>query len=248
MLRSFRAFSGAAITVACLLATSSASAHTVLVTPSPLTGNDDAKTGPCGCTFGSGTIICPPDYPVTEVQAGSQASITWNETIQHTGEFRISFAAKAPEDVTVADMDDSALQTTITDTNDTPGLVTQTFTMPSTPCDLCTIQVRQFMEGAAEPYYYTCAAVRIVDGPVATTGASTTGAGPSGSGGASNGSGSGSGDGTGGADQWQPEPADGCTLAGTSPDSGGARGFIVFGAAVGLAIAVRRRAAARRAD
>jgi hypothetical protein len=239
MIRFARAYAAAGISLATLSLTGAASAHTVLVSPAPLTANDDAKTDPCGCTFGSGTIICPPDYPVTEVQAGAQVSITWNETVQHTGEFRLSFAAKAPEDVTQADMDDSVLQMVVPD-DQMGGLVTQSFTMPSTPCDLCTIQVRQFMEGADPPYYFTCAAVRIVDGAGGGAASGTTsGAGPSGAGGGSSGS---AGDGTGGADQWQPEPQDGCAWSGKTPGSGdGARSILVLGTAIALAFAARRR-------
>jgi hypothetical protein len=219
-----------------------ASAHTVLVAPPPLTGNDSAKTGPCGCTFGSGTIICPNDYTVTEFQAGEQISITWNETVNHDGDFRVSFSDKAPEDVTVADMDGATLQMTVPD-DQAGGLVTKSFTLPDTPCDLCTIQVRQYMMGADPPYYFTCAAIKIV------AGASTSGAGggaASGSGGGASGPSSGAGSEGGGQPVWEPEPQSGCTVATRPEGDVDARSLGSIGlVAAGLALGVRRRRSGR---
>jgi len=211
-----------------------ASAHTVLVAPPPLTGNDSAKTAPCGCTFGSGTILCPDDYTVTQLTAGAQVPVTWNETVNHDGEFRLSFSPKAPEDLTAADMDDAAVQMVVPD-NQAGGLVTQMFTVPNTPCDKCTIQVRQFMEGADPPYYFTCAAVKIVAGTSAGAG-----------GGAASGSGGGaaittSGSSGGGQPVWEPEPLDGCTIATRAGDDASARTFASAGlVAAGLMLGLRR--------
>lgn len=151
-----------AVTLAATAATT-ASAHTVLKTPKPLSPDDSAKTGPCGCSFAPGaTKPCDANYTVTTVTAGASYKVTWTETVQHTGKFRVAVSSKAPEDVTVADMDGGVVWEG-DDVNDTvPNDISQTITIPSTPCDLCTIQVRQFMEGAANPYYFTCAAVKIV--------------------------------------------------------------------------------------
>ncbi|MFO0612036.1 MAG: SCE4755 family polysaccharide monooxygenase-like protein [Polyangiaceae bacterium] len=195
----------------------SASAHTVLKTPQPLSPDDSAKTGPCGCSFAPGaTKPCDANYKVTTVTAGQQLKVTWTETIQHTGKFRVAFSSKTPETVTVADMDAGVVYEGA-DTNMTaPADISQTVTVPDTPCDLCTIQVRQFMENAASPYYYTCAAVKIVPpggtggmggmgSSSASTGASSTKAATVGSTGA----------GVGGAGpQYIPEPNDeSCSMA-----------------------------------
>ena len=224
-----------------------ASAHTVLVNPPPLIGNDDAKEGPCGCTFGGGLIECPADYEVTEVEAGSQLTVSWNETINHEGDFRIAYAPVAPEAAVVADFDDAVAQVTLPDDMDT-GLFTATFTVPNTPCELCTLQVRQFMANAPDPYYFTCAAVRIVasgEGGGASGPASSSSA-ASGSGSASASASSGGvGDdgGQGGEAQYQPVPADeGCSTSGSTAGGFGALALVALAcSAIG-----NRRGSSRR--
>ncbi|MFO0552433.1 MAG: SCE4755 family polysaccharide monooxygenase-like protein [Polyangiaceae bacterium] len=227
---------GAATTIIAL----PAAAHTVLVNPQPLSTDDNAKTAPCGCTFGSGTSQCAPDYKVTAFTPGQQITVTWNETVNHDGEFRVAFVAKAPQDVTAADFDNATLTKTITD-NQAGGLQSTTLTLPSTPCDECTVQVRQFMMGAPSPYYFTCAAVSIG----ASTGQGGAGGGgpigTGGDGGAPNTSGPATGPGVGGGEpEWAgPEPNDdGCTTAARSANDAGA--LLVF-AGIGLVFARRRR-------
>lgn len=230
-----------------LTTTRGASAHTLLVNPPPLIDEDDAKVGPCGCTFGGGGIECPTDYAITELEAGSEIMVSWDETINHTGNFRIAFAPVTPEAATVADFDDAALQVTVDDTLN-GGLFAQAFTIPDVPCDLCTIQVRQFMEGAAEPYYFTCGAVRIVtetgQGGGSPTGGTTsatttTGGGTS----ASTSAASGGNPSGGGAEaEWQPEPEEGgCSSSGRGSE--GSVGLLVAGLAFGFAASRSRRRA-----
>ncbi|NUP04889.1 MAG: hypothetical protein HOW73_02385 [Polyangiaceae bacterium] len=232
-----------------------ASAHTVLVNPEPLTGNDDAKTPACGCTFGGGAIECPADFQITEYMAGETITVTWNETVNHTGEFRIAFVAKPPSEVTDADFGASAVKITVDD-QQAGGLVDAEITLPDTPCEECTIQVRQFMEGAQNPYYYTCAAVRILDpggdggaggssgdGGAPSTGGSggttSEGGAPVGSGGStSNGNNA---DGEGGEPVWEgPHNDDGCGVsnAGSAGDSAWAGAIFALGA---FAVARSRR-------
>lgn len=243
-MRSFaRLVVSASVAAAGLTVTGFAASHTVLVDPAPITPNDDAKTTPCGCTFGGGTIPCPTNYAIETYQVGQQITVTWNETIDHTGDFRISFSALPPEQVTGAAMDGATLQATFPD-DQAGGLVSQTFTLPTTPCDPCTLQVRQFMEGAASPYYYTCAAIRIVDGGAGAGGAAATGAtvGAGGATGAGTGgasTGAGSSDDDGAENQWVPEPDDGCTVGGASRN-GSAAALALAGLAL---IAMRRRSA-----
>ncbi len=235
----FASFAACAVTL--FAAPLTASAHTVLVTPEPLTGNDSAKTGPCGCTFDSGTDICPPDYQITDVLQGGTITVTWNETINHEGDFRVAFVPKPPEEVTVADFDDAAVQVTIPDDNP-GGLVDLDFELPDTPCDNCTIQVRQFMDGAPSPYYFTCAAVRLSTG--GGQGGNGAGGGSSEGGGSSSSSGGAAGTGGtgshagGGEPTWAgPAQDDGCSVA-TSRERTSATGLC---AVFGLLLAASRR-------
>lgn len=230
------------VLAAALTATAGASAHTLLVNPPPLIGEDDAKTGPCGCTFDGTGLACPEDYPVLEVEAGSEMMVSWDETIDHTGNFRIAFANVTPEAATVADFDDAALQVTVDDTL-AGGLFSQPFTIPDVPCDLCTIQVRQFMEGADPPYYFTCGAIRIVtqtgEGGGSPTGGTTSATTATGAGPATTAAGGTNPTGAGGGEaQWQPEPEEGgCSSSGRGA---GDSAFALLGLA-GIAIAARGR-------
>jgi hypothetical protein len=147
-----------------------AEAHILMMNPSPVTTDDNAKSGPCGCYFGAGpedpnedgtALACPAGYKTTSLVAGSQVQVAWKETVNHTGKFRVAVSTKPINLVTRAELDGSVLY----DGNDTNGvnggLVSTTITVPDTPCTNCVLQLRQFMEGAAKPYYYTCAAIDI---------------------------------------------------------------------------------------
>jgi hypothetical protein len=193
-------------------------AHTRVKDPPPIGGADDLKLGPCGCSFAPGsTNPCPTTYPVTTLEAGSLVNVTWTETVNHDGMFRVAFSTKTPEAVTESDLD-AGMVWEGTDTNMTaPADISEVVTVPNTPCDKCTLQVRQFMEGSVNPYYFSCAAVKIVPAGSGTGGsgpgaATSVGAGP----GATSGVGStGSGSGP---PQYVPQPnEDGCSMTSGDP-------------------------------
>ncbi len=254
----------AAISVVTALA-GPAAAHTILVNPPPIGQDDAAKSGPCGCYFGGGPedpnddpspAPCPGDYPVTTLQAGTQLKIEWKETINHDGNFRLAFASSAPDGATKAAMD-GAVVIEIPDTNGTSGAtLSQTITVPSTPCDLCTIQLRQFMMGAANPYYYSCAAVKIVAADSTSSGAGGAGGGAGGMGqGAASAGGNGSGassqggvpfsTGAGRAEP-QPEIKSGCSVPGEAPGLPGGAFLAIAGLSFASMIASMRGGRRRR--
>lgn len=218
-------------------------AHTLLVTPAPLTDNDDAKSGPCGCEIG-GDPACPANYPQTTLTAGENVTVTWKETVNHTGSFRLAFSNKPVDQVTGADLDANVLYDKADENDTNGGTISTTILVPDMPCAACTLQLRQFMEGAANPYYYSCANIKIV-APSGQGGAG--GAGGSGSG--NGGSGTGGEDGVGGdmndIDSTGPGPATtppkietgGLCSAGGGP--AGSAGFFGLGA-LALAVLVRR--------
>lgn len=256
-------FSMKRLVLACLSATllasaGSASAHSLLTVPPPLTGDDNAKAGPCGCYFGAGPedpaedaspLPCPTDYPVTTLEAGTELTVEWKETINHAGQFRIAFSPKSPDQTLKADVDANILSE-IPDENGTSGAtITQTVTVPSEPCELCVLQLRQFMMNAAQPYYYSCAAVKIV-APAAST---SSGAGGGGTGGTDGSGGAGLGGGPGatgpstnavsssGAGYAEPQPkvAEGCSATPRGQANAGALALV--GLALALSMARRRR-------
>ena len=169
-----------------------AEAHSLLVNPPPLTSDDNAKSGPCGCYFGAGpedpnddgtASKCPANYTTTELVAGSQLKVSWKETVNHDGMFRIAIAPKPVDGVVKADLDANVLYEKADGNTVAGNTITATITVPDEPCAGCTLQLRQFMMGASNPYYWSCAAIKIV--PAGSTSA-TTGSGPdpSGAGGA----------------------------------------------------------------
>jgi hypothetical protein len=252
-----------------LAAAGPAAGHARLMTPTPLTNDDNAKAGPCGCYFGGGPedpaedgtpLPCPGDFQVTTLQAGTELTVTWEETVNHNGDFRIAFSSKAPADTLKADVDANIL-IEIPDENATSGgKITQKIMVPDEPCELCTIQLRQFMINAAQPYYYSCAAVKIVaaEEPTSSSSSGSGGGGGSGTGGAGSGAG-GAGSGAGGPDGQGggagstgagmadpiPKIEDGCCVVGglgsARGNAGGPAGALAI---VGLALAAassRRR-------
>jgi hypothetical protein len=236
-----------------LLSATAAEAHSLLINPPPLTSDDNAKSGPCGCYFGAAPedpaedpspTACPASYKVTDLVAGTPLQVTWKETVQHTGKFRVAFSDKPIDTATRADMDLGVLYEAA-DTNGTSGgIISATITVPNKPCQNCVIQMRQYMEVASTPYYYSCAAVNILPAGGSSSGAGA-GAGAGGAGGAT---------GTGGAGGESGLGGQGSIIAGPAPiDQPGASGYCSMSsgktgdtAALGFFMVVLGSIAARR--
>jgi len=236
------------ISLAALTLQGEARAHTLLMNPVPLTADDNAKSGPCGCEFG-GDPACPAGFTTTQLTAGTNVLITWKETVNHTGSFRLAFSTKPVDQVTGADLDANVLYDKADDNSIDGATLSTSILVPDTPCAACTIQLRQFMEGAANPYYYSCASVKIVApaGEGGAGGAGGSGAGGSGTGGEGEG-----GEMDGEIDSTGPGPAatppridtgGACSVGG---DRGGSLGFFGLGALALAALRRRGRLAARR--
>jgi len=252
-----------AFAFAVLGAPRAADAHSLLVNPPPLSTDDNAKSGPCGCYFGAGpedptedttAAKCPANYTTTELVAGSQYTVSWIETVQHEGTFRLAFAPAPVDGVVKADLNAGVVYEK-TDNNTTPGAtITATIAVPSVPCASCTLQLRQLMTGSANPYYWSCAAVKIVlpGGSGVTTGSGLTTAGAggaSGAGGDGQGASTSSPAGSGGKESTAagvavPPPALTTGACSASPQSDTSP----FGAGVLLAAVAMTRCARRRRD
>jgi MYXO-CTERM domain-containing protein len=228
-------------------------AHILLMNPKPLTTDANAKSGPCGCYFGAGpedpnddatASPCPPDFKPTELVPGSKLQVTWKETVDHTGKFRLSLSQKPIETVTRADMDAALVYEADDMNSQAGGLISTTITVPEEPCDGCVLQLRQFMAGAEKPYYFSCAAITI-------KGAGSS-SGSGGGGGAGGGGGSGSGAGAGGESEGEggsvgpgPAPIPPTTASGacsvSSADSGVPSAALGVAAGFAIALIARRR-------
>jgi len=178
-------------TVAAAIALASPSAHAhikLLAPPSWLvedaSGNPQ-KVAPCG---GTGTAT----GTVTTFHTGETITVEWQETVGHPGHFRIALATDRadlvdPKVVTTTGdgITGNSISAEIMNPPAYPVLLdglfprasvsgaqaapfSQKVTLPSTPCEHCTLQVLQFMAGHPPPYFYHhCADLRIVGGPKA---------------------------------------------------------------------------------
>jgi hypothetical protein len=150
------------LAVLLLLASSTtASAHIALRSPAPRTV--EQKAGPCGAAGSTrGTTV-------TTYQPGETITIEWDETVDHPGHYRIAFDDDG-NDVFVNPMrasDNFAFTLVEPIADKTGGHYTQQVTLPTTPCNNCTLQLMQIMT-TVEPYnsfYYQCADI-VISGDV----------------------------------------------------------------------------------
>lgn len=173
----------AAAAVALALAAEGA-AHIQL--SSPTKRYSDQKAGPCG----KGALDARTDN-VTYLEPGATITVTWTETVNHPGHFRISFDDDGFDDfVEPVSFEDDGTSPTILLSNipdDGGTMFSAEVTLPDIECDNCTLQVVQVMtdkppyEPGTNDLYYQCAdlvlQVGAGGGPGATTGAGSTSAG-----------------------------------------------------------------------
>lgn len=155
------------LSVAVFAVLSASPAHAHIALDYPTARSTSQKSSPCGP---AGSVR---GDVVTDLVAGETVTITWRETVNHPGHYRISFDDDGQDDfVEPASFTDfytgpSVLYDEIADSNG--GMYTFDITVPETPCDNCTLQLVQVMTDKA-PYgdgndlYYQCADIRIVAG------------------------------------------------------------------------------------
>jgi hypothetical protein len=170
-----------------LYAMSMALGHMALEEPLPRypsDGSDANKACPCGvgesnrfCDVASDRSDPDRSATVTRYAPGETITLRWRETIGHAGRWRVAF------DPDGADMDDfnANILLDIPDPTGTDGntgdgdLWEVEVTLPDLPCDGCTLQLVQMMDGdtnspVADPVgrssYYQCADIQIGGAPV----------------------------------------------------------------------------------
>jgi hypothetical protein len=170
--------SGAIVTASLMLFTSNAGAHIKL--GSPVARDPSLKAGPCG-TAGSvrGTNV-------TTFEPGEKITVTWTETVDHPGHFRISFDENGTDDfVDPKAFDDfdtapSVIVDNIADKVGSMQMYSQEVTLPNVECDNCTLQLIQVMTdkppfGGGNDLYYQCADL-VLKGGGSPSGASSSAA------------------------------------------------------------------------
>jgi hypothetical protein len=151
------------------------------------------KGSPCGPGntrpfIGDDVQPIPASDAVTTFEAGATVTVKWQETVYHPGYFRISIARTAAADATSTDFPDPPLTDTenchydnaavetkphgdvladglfmASDVSGTNRSLEQDVKLPDEPCDHCTLQVVQVMEGhpASSCFYFHCADIKI---------------------------------------------------------------------------------------
>jgi predicted carbohydrate-binding protein with CBM5 and CBM33 domain len=175
-----RWLSGSIVAVVVLLLAPAASAHLALTYPAP---RDAAlKQGPCGTT---GSVR---GSKVTTFKPGEKITVTWTETVDHPGHFRISFDddgndsfvdPKGYDDLNTAP---SVMVDNIADKTGSMQMYSQEITLPNKECSNCTLQVLQLMSdkppfGDGNEFYYQCADIVISGAPAGSSSSSSAAAG-----------------------------------------------------------------------
>jgi hypothetical protein len=143
-----------------LLLCGTASAHITLTSPAPRTA--EQKTGPCGASGSKrGTRV-------TTYAPGATITLEWDETVDHPGHYRIAFDSDG-DDVFVNPKNPNdnfafTLKEPIADK--VGGHYTQQITLPTAPCENCTLQLMQIMTTQVpyNSFYYQCADIKIGEG------------------------------------------------------------------------------------
>lgn len=126
----------------------------------PRTNDTGLKTAPCGGAARTATpVILAPGQTVT---------VEWEETVDHPGFFRLSFAPA--DDI---GFESNILVDNIPDTQNDgvlPHFYSASVTLPNQACTACTLQLIQVMteNPAAPTNYYSCSDIQLSAGPVAT--------------------------------------------------------------------------------
>lgn len=181
-MHTFSALSGAACAAVVSFLAFGASAHIELLEPPPRYALPANKSCPCGdgdsrrrCQVTAAESSDPNRSSiVTTYEAGATIRVVAEEYIDHAGRMRVAFD---PSGADLADFNQNILadvadpdQPDLTRAN--PRIWEFDVTLPSEPCESCTLQVIQAMSGGTEnpvmdpaplSTYYTCADIRIVE-------------------------------------------------------------------------------------
>lgn len=147
-----------------------ASAHAHIQLSFPLQRYTDQKSGPCGRALNDGR-----GETVNVFTPGQTITVTWTETVNHPGHFRIAFDADGQDafyDPPTEDTCDTDMPILADCIADTPGGGESSFdiTLPNIECENCTLQVIQVMTdkppfGDGNDMYYQCADLALRAGP-----------------------------------------------------------------------------------
>ncbi len=160
---------GLTLATSTLLVAASARAHIALTAPAvrPTASIKDAPCGSTGSTRGDAISVFQPGETIT---------VTWDETIDHPGYYRISFDADGqdftiPPAINDTSASDNVLIDLIPDEAGGPNY-SQQVTLPNIECETCTLQLIQLMtdklpyttDAASNDIYFQCADIALRSG------------------------------------------------------------------------------------
>lgn len=249
--------------MAFLLGGGAASAHVRLDSPTPRypapspEDGSNLKTGPCGAPA-DGRTTDP--SRITTLEAGSTITVRFHETVHHASHYRIAFDLDGQDDFPTIESETDIvdppafpiLADGIPDTTSGEDTYAVDVTLPSEPCENCTLQLIQYMYDRAEPFYFQCADVRLVAAAAGTGGGAGVGGTPSATGGTMNPNGAGGAPATGGSassaggttSEPPPGEASGCAFAGSRPSTAWSAIAFLLTAATAVLRGGRRRSSA----
>ena len=140
---------------ALLLYPALALAHARLTNPVPRNTLAN-KTGPCGVARTATSVAFAP---------GATITVSWTETIDHPGHYRIAFSPSNDQG-----FDANVLKDNIPNPAGAQAVNSTTVTLPTTPCTQCTLQLIQVMTNTVpSSNYYSCADITIGSANTAPT-------------------------------------------------------------------------------
>lgn len=169
---------GFAAALGLTLITANAEAHLRLTSPPARNPAVDLKDGPCG--LGPADVRTTDPTKITVFAPGETITLAWTETVDHDpAHYRISFSRYGDtefSDPTGYDDIQSAYPVLLDGIPDADVSGTHDYTaqvtLPTEPCDTCTLQVIQVMHdkppwgaGGGEDIYYQCADIVIESEP-----------------------------------------------------------------------------------
>ena len=203
-------------------------------------GTAAQKIGPCGGGNATGVV--------TELAPGEPLTVTWTETVNHPGHFRVALDPTGTDDCTdpVTENDMDITGNVVAYVPDDGGSSFQhTFTLPDVACDGCVLQVLQVMTDKLgngyggypdnDDLYYWCADIAIKPTAGSTSSSSGSAGGTNGTGGTDGATGPGGS----ASDGSSSDDVGGCVVSGVTPGaSDWGHGALV---ALALGALLRRR-------
>jgi MYXO-CTERM domain-containing protein len=144
-----------------LVLAGTAHAHIQMTSPSPR--SLDQKAPPCGRSGSTRGSV------VTTFQPGETITVTWDETVDHPGHYRIAFDDNGDDIFQNPNNPDDNFASTLMEpiADKVGGKYTAQVTLPTTPCTNCTLQLVQVMTTQVpyNSFYYQCADITISGDP-----------------------------------------------------------------------------------